>query len=105
MQPQIWMAAIEVDASGGITAGRDTSHPAFWLPFQEVSAHNHLAQWATSIPGRTPPLDAGAPTPDGGTPDAGTTTCGGAGDGCGPGMPLCCAAFYCSAAGTCTTLT
>src|SRR5260221_8940874 len=35
VQPQIWMAAVEIDASGGISAGHDTSHPAFWLPFQE----------------------------------------------------------------------
>ncbi len=101
VQPQIWMAAIEIDAAGGISAGRDTSHPAFWLPFQEVTAHNHIAQWATGIPGRTPPSDAGV---DAGPVDASRPTCGGAGDRCGAGAPLCCAAYYCSAAGTCATL-
>ena len=45
-QPQIWMAAIDLDA---LAAGQDGSYPAFWLPFQDVTAHNHIAQWVTSI--------------------------------------------------------
>ncbi len=104
VQPQIWMAAIEIDADGGISAGNDTSHVAFWLPFQEISAHNHVAQWAASIPGHPVP-SAGQ---DGGVPDASTDastdagmSCRGDGDACGPGLPLCCAAYYCGTDGVC----
>jgi hypothetical protein len=112
VQPQIWMAAVEVDANGGISAGRDTSHPAFWLPFQEISAHNHIAQWVAAVPGHE--LDAGTtdgapPGSDsgtGGAPDGAATgsdaapadsgTCGLATDMCGPGFPLCCSSLICS---------
>ena len=45
-QPQIWMAAIDLDA---LQAGNDPSYPAFWLPFQDYTAHNHIAQWVDSI--------------------------------------------------------
>jgi hypothetical protein len=45
-QPQIWMAAVDLDA---LAAGMDPSFPAFWLPFQDYTAHNHIAQWVTSI--------------------------------------------------------
>jgi hypothetical protein len=95
VQPQIWMAAVEVDATGGISAGRDTSHPGFWLPFQDVTAHNHIAQWVSSIPGST--TDAGVT--DGSSSDA--ATCGFDRDPCGPGHPLCCATYVCLS-GQCT---
>ena len=49
-QPQIWMAAIDLDA---LAAGSDPSFPAFWLPFQDYTAHNHIAQWVDTIV--TPP--------------------------------------------------
>jgi len=49
-QPQIWMAAIDLD---NLAAGVDPSYPAFWLPFQDYTAHNHIAQWVTSIPTET----------------------------------------------------
>ena len=45
-QPQIWMAAISLDQ---LAAGGDPSFPAFWLPFQDVTAHNHIAQWVDQI--------------------------------------------------------
>jgi hypothetical protein len=45
-QPQIWMAAISLDQLAG---GGDPSFPAFWLPFQDVTAHNHIAQWVDQI--------------------------------------------------------
>jgi hypothetical protein len=45
-QPQIWMAAISLD---DLAAGKDPSFPAFWLPFQDYSAHNHIAQWVETI--------------------------------------------------------
>jgi hypothetical protein len=43
--PQIWMAAIRLDANA-VKNGTDVSWPAFWLPFQDLSHNNHLAQWA-----------------------------------------------------------
>jgi hypothetical protein len=92
VSPQIWMAAISLDATGGISAGTDTSWPAFWLPFQDYSAHNHVAQWAVSIPDEPPPTDGGVPT------------CGDIGAPCGPGMALCCGDSYCGSGGTCQTL-
>jgi hypothetical protein len=45
-QPQLWMAAISLD---DIAAGHDGSYPAFWLPFQDYTAHNHIAQWVDTI--------------------------------------------------------
>ncbi|HEY1558537.1 MAG TPA: hypothetical protein VGF94_27125 [Kofleriaceae bacterium] len=45
-QPQIWMAAIDLDQ---LAAGQDPSFPAFWLPFQDYTAHNHIAQWVDTI--------------------------------------------------------
>jgi hypothetical protein len=45
-QPQIWMAAVSLD---DLAAGTDGSYPAFWLPFQDFTAHNHIAQWADTI--------------------------------------------------------
>jgi hypothetical protein len=90
VQPQLWMAAVEVDATGGIAAGIDTSHPAFWLPFQEITAHNHTAEWTTSIPN-------GGSSADGGFPQDGGTVCGLLGAACGVGgLPMCCSGV-CSA--------
>ncbi|TMQ11597.1 MAG: hypothetical protein E6J90_34300 [Deltaproteobacteria bacterium] len=45
-QPQIWMTAISLD---DLAAGGDGSFPAFWLPFQDYTAHNHIAQWVEMI--------------------------------------------------------
>jgi hypothetical protein len=45
-QPQIWMTAISLD---DLAAGVDPSFPAFWLPFQDFTAHNHIAQWVDTI--------------------------------------------------------
>ncbi len=47
-QPQIWMAAIIVDDDRGLDTV-DRSFPAFWLPFQDVNAHNHTAQWVEKV--------------------------------------------------------
>src|SRR5207249_4577736 len=46
-QPQIWMAAITLE---DLAAGGDPSFPAFWLPFQDYNAHNHIAQWVETVP-------------------------------------------------------
>ncbi len=42
---QLWMAAVELDAAK-VQAGTDVSYPAFYLPFQDITTNNHLAQWA-----------------------------------------------------------
>jgi len=26
-------------------AAKDPSRPAFWLPFQDITTHNHTPQW------------------------------------------------------------
>jgi hypothetical protein len=111
-QPQIWMSAVEVDSTGGISAGKDTSHPAFWLPFQEISAHNHVPQWVSMVP---PSADAGLPdactSPEGpagclsgdGGPGQDAGACGVSGSPCGNGQPLCCASLSCLG-GMCSSL-
>jgi hypothetical protein len=43
---QIWMAAFDPEAAA---QGKDASFPAFWLPFQELSSGNHIAQWVTRV--------------------------------------------------------
>ena len=89
-EPQIWMAAIIVDPNRALDS-TDRSYPAFWLPFQEVSAHNHSAQWVSQV-------QTGGPGPDGGTPDAGGGdggACGEQGATCGSGSALCCSDVVC----------
>jgi hypothetical protein len=53
-QPQIWMAAINLTKAGEFTTPGDPSFPAFWLPFQDPTTHNHTAQWTTTIVGPSP---------------------------------------------------
>ncbi|MGH7294712.1 MAG: hypothetical protein ACRELB_07265, partial [Polyangiaceae bacterium] len=95
--PQIWMAAIIVDPDRSLDA-TDRSFPAFWLPFQDVTAHNHSAQWVSQV-------QTGGPGPDGGTGGDGGSggdggpTCGEAGATCGNGS-LCCTDVVCCA-GSC----
>jgi hypothetical protein len=45
-RPQIWMAAFFPDRA---MAGMDPTAPAFWLPFQDLSSNNHIAQWTEQI--------------------------------------------------------
>jgi hypothetical protein len=76
-QPQLWMAAINLTKAA---SGADPSLPAFWLPFQDPKAHNHIAQWVVKLIG--PPA-----TGDGGTCIPGGQACSGA-DVCCNG--ICC---------------
>jgi hypothetical protein len=47
-QPQVWMAAFDPAKA---QANMDPSAAGFWMPFQDVKSHNHIAQWtATFIP-------------------------------------------------------
>jgi hypothetical protein len=84
--PQIWMAAVIVDPDRSLD-GTDRSFPAFWLPFQDVTAHNHSAQWVGQVLGGGPPPDAG-------------TTCGEQGAMCGGSSGSCCSDVICCA-GSC----
>jgi TolB protein len=43
---QIWMVAFDPEAAA---QGKDPSSSAFWLPFQELSTGNHIAQWVTRV--------------------------------------------------------
>jgi hypothetical protein len=44
--PQIWMAAFDPEKA---TRGEDPSYPAFYLPFQDITTNNHIAQWTEAI--------------------------------------------------------
>jgi len=43
---QIWMAAFD---PARIASGQDPSFPAFWLPFQDITGGNHIAQWSEAV--------------------------------------------------------
>jgi WD40 repeat protein len=45
-RPQLWMMGFDPARAA---AGMDPSWPAFWLPFQDLSSDNHIAQWTTQI--------------------------------------------------------
>jgi len=62
-QPQIWMAAVNVDTDRAQDA-KDRSFPAFWLPFQDVNSHNHSAQWVEKVNNPDQP-DSGTCLPTG----------------------------------------
>lgn len=52
-QPQLWMAPIfplQVQRNQG-----DPSGPAFWIPYQDITTHNHCAQWTGPLPIKGPP--------------------------------------------------
>jgi hypothetical protein len=100
--PQIWMAAIVVDPDRTLDAS-DRSYPAFWLPFQDVTAHNHSAQWVATVQsgggGSPPGGDAGTGTggDSGMASDSGGGTCNEQGGTCGPSGGTCCADVVCCA--------
>jgi hypothetical protein len=86
-EPQIWMAAINLTKAGELMNMGDPSYPAFWLPFQDMTTHNHAAQWVQQVV-MMPPADGGA--------------CVAAGQDCTAPGALCCAdAPVCTAQGTC----
>jgi hypothetical protein len=89
--PQIWMAAIVIDTARSLDS-TDRSYPAFWLPFQDVTAHNHSAQWVATVAGGPPGGDGGA---EGGTEGGGK--CGETGATCGSGGGTCCTDVICCA--------
>ena len=89
-QPQIWMAAVDVTtAIANIVhpdVAKDPSRPGFWLPFQDITTHDHTPQWTQST---AAPPDAGVCVNSGGSCTQGGT---------------CCAGLVCQANGTCGQL-
>jgi hypothetical protein len=82
-QPQLWMAAINL-SNAEVSSG-DPSYPAFWVPFQDITTHNHSAQWTTTI--------VTGPT---------TGSCTEGGKSCTtPDTANCCGSLICTANGTC----
>jgi hypothetical protein len=85
-QPKLWMAAINLsEAPNG-----DPSFPAFFLPFQDISTHNHTPQWTQEV--------ANMPVPDAGT-------CIPVGGGCQNDPGACCGGNACGGTGTCQNVT
>ena len=82
-QPQLWMAAIDV--SQAEVQPKDPSFPAFWLPFQDMTTHNHTPQWTQRVV-----------TQDAGTP------CVNQGADCR--QAPCCSGLTCQANGVCGVL-
>ena len=46
-QTQLWMVAFDPAKAA---LGQDPSYPAFWLPFQDMTSGNHIAQWSSQVP-------------------------------------------------------
>jgi hypothetical protein len=46
------MAPVLLNEGSG--AGKDPSKPAFWLPFQDITTHNHTPQWTQQVATMTP---------------------------------------------------
>ena len=85
-QPKLWMAAINLSD----VAGTDPSYPAFYLPFQDITTHNHTPQWTQEV---VPP-----PTLDAGTP------CLSTGGNCLTDPQACCAPLTCNGSGMCQNI-
>jgi hypothetical protein len=88
-QPQLWMAAINLPGAPG---SADPSRVAFRLPYQDVTTHNHTAQWTQGPNAQK-------------TPDGGACSCSMLNGPCGPanGSCGCCAAtgVACAGSGVC----
>jgi len=90
-QPQLWMAPILV--AGAQVGPNDPSGVAFWVPYQDITTHNHMAQWSWK--------------PQPGQPDGGAApcSCSPSGGACGPanGGCGCCSGhnLVCSGDGQC----
>jgi hypothetical protein len=105
--PQIWMAAIIVDPNRTLDS-MDRSYPAFWLPFQDVTAHNHSAQWVATVQSGGSPDGGASSSSSGGSGSSsggdGAPMCNEAGGTCGTSGGTCCADVVCcpGATDTCT---
>jgi Tol biopolymer transport system component len=79
-QPKLWMAAINLSEA----KGTDPSFPAFFLPFQDITTHNHTPQWTQQVATTTP-----------------TGPCVMSGGNCLTDPSGCCSPLTCSGNGTC----
>jgi hypothetical protein len=84
--PQLWMASINLSEAQG---KKDPSRVAFWIPYQDITTHNHTAQWTAQATTRTPPGSTCTCVP------TGQTGCAGSACGC------CDHSAVCDATGTC----
>lgn len=66
-QSLLWMFAL--DASR-VVEGADGSYPGFFLPFQDLTTSNHMAQWTARIVSDDPPPQAPTPPPPAPPPPA-----------------------------------
>ncbi len=55
-QPQLWMAPLNLTEA--FNGQADPSGVAFWLPFQDITTHNHTPQWTQQAGSKTPPAPA-----------------------------------------------
>jgi len=80
-QPKLWMAAINLSEG----QGGDPSFPAFYLPFQDITTHNHTPQWTQQVVNPPPP----------------PPKCVMAGGSCANNPAACCPPAMCTGNGTC----
>jgi hypothetical protein len=126
-QPQLWMAAVNLNAA----SGTDPSRVAFWLPFQDIRTHNHTPQWTQAV-ANAPPGGSSSGASSSGASSSGASSSGASSSGASssgasssgassgssgggscipiPGNCLsnpsaCCAGAACSATGTCQPIT
>jgi hypothetical protein len=59
-QALLWMFALDANA---VSSGQDGSYPGFFLPFQDLTTSNHMAQWTQRIVSDVPPPEAPTPPP------------------------------------------
>jgi hypothetical protein len=59
-QQLLWMFAVDPSL---VVAGQDGSYPGFFLPFQDLSTSNHIAQWTQKIVSTNPPPTPPTPPP------------------------------------------
>jgi hypothetical protein len=99
----LWMVAVD---PAKVLAGQDGSYPAFFLPFQDLSTSNHIAQWTEVVV----PIDenfgdendggsggGGGSDLDGGSGGGGGNQCLGSSESCNPNDPSaqCCLGLFC----------
>jgi hypothetical protein len=93
-EPQLWMAPIFFSEAKG---SKDPSGPAFYIPYQKITSHNHTAQWTQEyVP--PPPPPGQPPPPMCSCQSSMYGPCGVANGGCG-----CCAGsgLTCTGSNTC----
>lgn len=59
-QQLLWMFAVDPSR---VLSGQDGSFPGFFLPFQDLSTSNHIAQWTQKIVSTNPPPPPPTPPP------------------------------------------